>query len=194
MGSRKISLEPAASCLGCDGLMAMNVSLCGPHSLETSTLVAVDDDAAVTSGSAPLLRMNWYLSHQVGSFATGAASAALEKAAASTIGISFMLSPLGNVSPKAYTSGAWSFQPRRIGVDSAATQEPNWRPVSGGLPCPSRPTCRGWRREGVACHRAPARGALRHGQGRAARCAARSALRRHLRRRARGAARAEPAQ
>src|SRR4051812_30462192 len=182
MGSRKISLEPAASCLGCDGLMAMNVSLCGPHSLETSTLVAVDDDAAVTSGSAPLLRMNWYLSHQVGSFATGAASAALEKAAASTIGISFMLSPLGNVSPKAYTSGAWSFQPRRIGVDSAATQEPNWRPVSGGLPWspgigpdppkgrsgPS-PTCYRSRSEGVACHRAPARGALRHGQGGAAR-------------------------
>src|SRR5882724_10749070 len=76
MGSRKISLEPAASCLGLRGLMAMNVSLCGPHSLETSTLVLVVAEAGtVTSGSGALLSRNWYLSHQVGSFATGAASA-----------------------------------------------------------------------------------------------------------------------
>src|SRR5712692_7181904 len=39
IGSRKISFEPAASMLGRDGFTVMNVSLCGPHSLDTSTFV-----------------------------------------------------------------------------------------------------------------------------------------------------------
>src|SRR5258706_12232623 len=49
MGSRKISLEPAASVVGCDGLSVMYVSLCGPHSLETSTL-----PPTITEFDAPL--------------------------------------------------------------------------------------------------------------------------------------------
>src|SRR5438876_4174045 len=73
IGSRKISFEPAASCLGRDGLMAMKVSLCGPHSLETSTLLPDDVAAAVTKASGPLLSKYWYLSHQVGFFESLAA-------------------------------------------------------------------------------------------------------------------------
>src|SRR5262244_567473 len=49
--------------------MAMNVSLCGPHSFDTSTfpLTAVE---LVVNGAAspPLSRMNSYLLHHVGSF------------------------------------------------------------------------------------------------------------------------------
>src|SRR6478609_4718488 len=47
----------------------MNVSLCGPHSLETSTLVPTLTEAVVPRlPSEPLFKMNWYLSHQVGSW------------------------------------------------------------------------------------------------------------------------------
>src|SRR5437868_2416293 len=45
----------------------MKVSLCGPHSLETSTLAPTAVELlAPELGSEPLFRMNWYLSHQVG--------------------------------------------------------------------------------------------------------------------------------
>src|SRR6266545_7874342 len=67
MGSRKISLEPAASVFGPAGFNVMNVSLCGPHSLETSTLApAAMEVVTPGAGSAPDLAINWYLSHQVG--------------------------------------------------------------------------------------------------------------------------------
>src|SRR5215471_11132496 len=45
----------------------MEVSLCGPHSLETSTFApAVKDVVAPGAGSEPNLARYWYLSHQVG--------------------------------------------------------------------------------------------------------------------------------
>src|SRR5713101_2421782 len=67
MGSRKISLEPAASVLGLPGFNVMKVSLCGPHSLETSTLAPAADDAVPPgAGSEPNLASHWYFSHQVG--------------------------------------------------------------------------------------------------------------------------------
>src|SRR5437868_10316131 len=80
IGSRKISFDPAASCLGRDGLMAMNVSLCGPHSLETSTLLPDEVAAVLTKASGPLLSRYWYLSHQVGFFASLAAKAGVARA------------------------------------------------------------------------------------------------------------------
>src|SRR5215831_10603795 len=47
----------------------MKVSLCGPHSFETSTLLpTVKDDVVSGEASPPLSRMNSYLLHQVGSF------------------------------------------------------------------------------------------------------------------------------
>src|SRR5689334_20534421 len=64
--------------------MAMNVSLCGPHSLETSTFVPPFGAAGlVCRTSAPLLAMKRYLSHQVGSCEVFAASAGLPAASAS---------------------------------------------------------------------------------------------------------------
>ena len=59
IGKRNISFEPAARTLGLFGLIVMYVSLCGPHSFETSILLPtltelVDEGAA----SEPLLRMN----------------------------------------------------------------------------------------------------------------------------------------
>src|ERR671934_656264 len=64
--------------------MAMNVSLCGPHSLETSTFVPLLGAAGlVCRTSAPLLAMKRYLSHQVGSCEVFAASAGLPAARAS---------------------------------------------------------------------------------------------------------------
>ncbi|OLB60585.1 MAG: hypothetical protein AUI11_13315 [Acidobacteria bacterium 13_2_20CM_2_66_4] len=68
IGRRKISLEPAASCFGLLGLMAMNVSLCGPHSLDTSTFVSAIRDVTVDRRlSGPLFARKRNLSHQVGS-------------------------------------------------------------------------------------------------------------------------------
>src|SRR5205823_11721467 len=87
-GRRKISFEPAATILGFRVLMAMKVSLCGPHSLDTSTLVPkVPAGAAAVDCSAagPLLRMNWYLSHQVGFFESAAKADEPINAIASTI-------------------------------------------------------------------------------------------------------------
>src|SRR5437762_3210867 len=46
----------------------MNVSLCGPHSFETSTLpLTVVERVLSVLASPPLSRMNSYLLHQVGS-------------------------------------------------------------------------------------------------------------------------------
>ena len=46
----------------------MKVSLCGPHSLETSTLLPTLDEVVLNGlASPPLSRMNSYLLHQVGS-------------------------------------------------------------------------------------------------------------------------------
>src|SRR5437868_136674 len=99
IGSRKISLEPAASCRGRSGLMAMKVSLCGPHSLETSTFEPADEAAAAgASGLGPLLSKYWYLSHQVGPFATGAASAEPNNETASTMDATNMWNPSGMTS------------------------------------------------------------------------------------------------
>src|SRR2546429_9685516 len=39
MGSRKITLDPAVSWRGPVGFKVMKVSLCGPHSFDTSTLL-----------------------------------------------------------------------------------------------------------------------------------------------------------
>src|SRR5437867_7511141 len=45
----------------------MKVSLCGPHSSDTSTLApAATEVVEPVSGSGPVLAMSWYLSHQVG--------------------------------------------------------------------------------------------------------------------------------
>src|SRR5207245_9465637 len=47
--------------------MAMKVSLCGPHSLETSTFVPVDAlTVAAENASGPFCEMYVNLSHQVG--------------------------------------------------------------------------------------------------------------------------------
>src|SRR6266571_4519528 len=68
MGRRKISFDPAARTLGRFGLRVMNVSLWGPHSLETSTFVPKPvEEVTPAPGSAPFLARNWYLSHHVGS-------------------------------------------------------------------------------------------------------------------------------
>src|SRR6266581_9106812 len=68
MGRRKISFEPAARTLGWLGSRVMNVSLWGPHSLETSTfLPRPAEEVAPALGSAPFLERNWYFSHHVGS-------------------------------------------------------------------------------------------------------------------------------
>src|SRR6266852_4935874 len=67
MGSRKISLDPAASVFGRFGLMAMKVSLCGPHSLETSTLLpTARDELGPPPGEAAFAERYWYFAHQVG--------------------------------------------------------------------------------------------------------------------------------
>src|SRR5947209_10948586 len=67
MLSRKISFDPAASTLGLFGFMAINVSLCGPHSLETSTLApTLSDEFAPAGLSAAWFSRYWYLFHQVG--------------------------------------------------------------------------------------------------------------------------------
>src|ERR1041384_5828623 len=48
--------------------MAMKVSLCGPHSLDTSTFPPTAIELVVNgAASPPLSRMNSYLLHQVGS-------------------------------------------------------------------------------------------------------------------------------
>src|SRR5437588_10625190 len=56
MGNRKISLEPAASIFGAREFKVMNVSLCGPHSFDRSTLLPkLIDEVDPPSPSAPFL-------------------------------------------------------------------------------------------------------------------------------------------
>src|SRR5438477_340885 len=68
MGRRKISLDPAARVLGAFGLSVMKVSLCGPHSFETSTLAPTISELVTTGEefTAPPVTSCWYLFHQVG--------------------------------------------------------------------------------------------------------------------------------
>src|SRR6202166_7831 len=55
----------------------MNVSLCGPHSLETSTLPPMLAECELERGRIPSpFWMCWYLFHQVGAFGSGTARAA----------------------------------------------------------------------------------------------------------------------
>src|SRR5258708_6070879 len=67
MGSRKISFDPAASTPGDDGFRVMNVSLCGPHSFETSTLEPTVSEAVLAgAASAACWDRYWYFAHQTG--------------------------------------------------------------------------------------------------------------------------------
>src|SRR5216117_257345 len=69
MGSRNISFEPAASILGCAAFKVMKVSLCGPHSSETSALAPTTGDCvAPPLLASPFLARCWYFAHQVGLF------------------------------------------------------------------------------------------------------------------------------
>src|SRR4051812_2509927 len=85
IGKRKISFDPPARLEGLRVLMAMNVSLCGPHSLETSTLppkaFGFAAPALASKALGGLLARNWNLSHQVGFFESPTASAGHDKSA-----------------------------------------------------------------------------------------------------------------
>src|SRR3982750_2167538 len=66
IASRKISFEPPARIEGRDGLIATNVSLCGPHSFDTFTFAPTFSDGPPVQVSAPCATRNSYLFHQVG--------------------------------------------------------------------------------------------------------------------------------
>ena len=67
IGTRKISFDPAVSMLGLLGLSVTYVSLCGPHSFDTSTFGPTSVEAV---RPPPLIGPFWaryrYLFHQVG--------------------------------------------------------------------------------------------------------------------------------
>src|SRR5260370_19418396 len=70
----------------------MKVSLCGPHSFETSTLpLTVVEEVLNGLASPPLSRMNSYLLHQVGS---------CELVCAFTFGVSLEIPRLNATNPK----------------------------------------------------------------------------------------------
>jgi hypothetical protein len=67
MGSRKISFEPAARDFAEAGLIVMYVSLWGPHSFETSTLLpTVREEPGPLPGDAAFCDKYWYFAHHVG--------------------------------------------------------------------------------------------------------------------------------
>src|SRR5215468_122165 len=67
MGSRKISFEPPARFIGWPVLTVMKVSLCGPHSLETSTFGPTVAELLLPAlGLAACVERYWYLFHQLG--------------------------------------------------------------------------------------------------------------------------------
>src|SRR3954451_6997315 len=96
MGSRKISFDPAARFAGERGLIAMKVSLCGPHSFDTSTLppnaFGAGDLALDWKASGGLCARNWSLSHQVGFFESATANAGHEISATASA-IFFIAAP-----------------------------------------------------------------------------------------------------
>src|SRR3954471_3110805 len=102
MGSRKISFDPAARFAGERGLIAMKVSLCGPHSFDTSTLppnaFGAGDFALDWKASGGVCARNWSLSHQVGFFESATASAGHEMSATASA-IFFICCPLGLSGP-----------------------------------------------------------------------------------------------
>src|SRR2546428_13352922 len=67
IGTRKISFDPAVSMLGLLGLRVTYVSLCGPHSFDTSTFGPTSAEAV---RPPPLIGPFWardrYLFHQLG--------------------------------------------------------------------------------------------------------------------------------
>src|SRR5437868_3032057 len=81
IGSRKISLEPAASILGARVFRVIKVSLCGPHSFDRSTLLPELREAVGPAWpSGPFLARYVYLSHQVGLWELFSAQAVMAKA------------------------------------------------------------------------------------------------------------------
>src|SRR3989441_495903 len=66
MGNRKISLEPAVSCWGSPGFSVTYVSLCGPHSFDTSTLSKNVEVVGAPPLIGPFCERNRYLLHQAG--------------------------------------------------------------------------------------------------------------------------------
>src|SRR5438270_9899259 len=133
MGSRKISLEPAASCFGFRGLLTMKVSLCGPHSFETSTFAGVEPlVAAARNESGPSWARIWNLSHQVGSWLSLAASAGRAVASAA-IRVRTCMSASGSWLIHLSCSGCCSrhhrlLKGRRLvwGSDGAAESDGKW--------------------------------------------------------------------
>src|SRR3954466_1716764 len=111
MGSRKISFDPAARFVGERGLIAMKVSLCGPHSFDTSTLPPNAFGAGALAldwkASGGLCARNWSLSHQVGFFESATASAGHEMSATASA-IFFIAVPSGCMERgQSYTSGGF---------------------------------------------------------------------------------------
>src|SRR3954466_8278396 len=113
MGSRKISFDPAARVAGERGLIAMKVSLRGPHSFDTSTLppnaFGAGDLALDWKASGGLCARNWSLSHQVGFFESATANAGHEMSAtASASAIFFIAVPSGCMDRgQSYTSASF---------------------------------------------------------------------------------------
>src|SRR5213075_1174679 len=83
IGSRKISFDPPARFFGFAVLSVMYVSLCGPHSLETSTSLAPEATEVVAAppGISPVLTRYWYFSHQVGLLGSRASAGIAQSAA-----------------------------------------------------------------------------------------------------------------
>src|SRR5690348_12653720 len=69
MGKRKISFDPPARFFALLAFTVMKVSLCGPHSFETSTFAPAS--AELLAPAFPFgecVERYWYLFHQVGLF------------------------------------------------------------------------------------------------------------------------------
>src|SRR6266566_7163410 len=118
MGSRLISLDPATMKFGCTGSIVIEVSLCGPSSLETSTFAPTVGDELHVGELGPLVCFSsvWYLAHQVG---TAAAGAGVADASTGTIA-----APMAKVRP--HTTAR---ERRR-----RATRGPNWILLVGHAP------------------------------------------------------------
>src|SRR6185312_7707496 len=70
MGKRKISFDPPARFFALLVFRVMYVSLCGPHSFDTSTFAPTGEELlAPVFPFAAWVERYWYLFHQVGLFA-----------------------------------------------------------------------------------------------------------------------------
>src|SRR5438105_4563084 len=137
--------------------MAMKVSLCGPHSFETSTLGPTESDPVPPGeASGACVERYWYLSHQVGLVGSRAASTG-NASASITAAVRMDICASGERRELHRSGGSRQFQlGRHAGRRPRASKKDDFRRPSGSAPAAAGAAALAARRGALAARRAAA--------------------------------------